>query len=114
MRLKTLRLLSVLLAFAAAASASDFGPEVIVSVREQKLAVIENGAVLAKYSISTSKFGIGDSFGSYQTPTGALWVCNKIGDRLASGAVIKNRTPTGEVLPPNAPGRDPIVTRVLW
>lgn len=30
------------------------------------------------------------------------------------GTVFKSRRPTGEVLPPNAPGRDPIVTRILW
>jgi lipoprotein-anchoring transpeptidase ErfK/SrfK len=28
--------------------------------------------------------------------------------------VIKSRMATGEVLAPNAPGRDPIVSRVLW
>src|SRR6059058_3044227 len=109
MGLKTLCLLFVV-GFACVSRAFDFGPEVIVSVRDQKLAVIENGAVLAKFPISTSKFGLGDSFGSYQTPTGTLWVCNKIGDNLPPGAVIKNRAPTGEVLSVNAPGRDPIVT----
>ena len=28
--------------------------------------------------------------------------------------VFKGRRPTGEVLRPNSPGRDPIVTRILW
>jgi lipoprotein-anchoring transpeptidase ErfK/SrfK len=28
--------------------------------------------------------------------------------------VFKDRKPTGEILTPNAPGRDPIVTRILW
>jgi len=28
--------------------------------------------------------------------------------------VFKSRRPTGEVLKPNAPGRDPIVSRILW
>jgi lipoprotein-anchoring transpeptidase ErfK/SrfK len=27
---------------------------------------------------------------------------------------FKSREPTGEVVPVNAPGRDPIVTRILW
>ncbi|MEI8341430.1 MAG: L,D-transpeptidase [Verrucomicrobiota bacterium] len=94
--------------------AFDFGPEVFISVRDQELAVVNNNETIAKYRISTSKFGIGDSFGSYKTPSGMLWVCNKIGDRLPSGAVIKSRSATGEVLNPNAPGRDPIVTRVIW
>jgi len=96
------------------ARAVDFGPEVIISVHDQALAVLNNGTVVAKYKISTSKYGIGDEHGSYKTPLGTLWVCNKIGDHLAPGAVIKNRTCTGEVVAPNAPGRDPIVTRVIW
>src|SRR5688572_33458179 len=28
--------------------------------------------------------------------------------------VFKDRKPTGEILVPDAPGRDPIVTRILW
>jgi len=27
---------------------------------------------------------------------------------------LKSRRFTGEILPPNAPGRDPIVSRILW
>ncbi len=97
-----------------AAHALDFGPEIIISVRDQKLALVKNGEVLAEYRVSTSRFGVGDSYGSYKTPAGLLWVCNKIGDNLPLGAVIKHRNATGEVLSPNAPGRDPIVTRVIW
>ena len=33
---------------------------------------------------------------------------------MPPGAVIKNRVPTGEVVTANAPGRDPIVARVIW
>jgi hypothetical protein len=97
-----------------AARAFDFGPEVIISVCDQEMAVVKNSQAVAKYRVSTSKFGVGDSSGSYRTPLGTMWVCNKIGGKLPVGAVIKNRAPTGEVLPPNAPGRDPIVTRVIW
>src|SRR4029450_7873334 len=38
----------------------------------------------------------------------------KIGDNAPLGAVFKDRIRTGEILAPNAPGRDPIVTRILW
>ncbi len=38
----------------------------------------------------------------------------KIGDGAPSGAVFKDRRQTGEIVPPDAPGRDPIVTRILW
>ena len=88
--------------------------EVVISVAEQRLVVLREGGLVAKYRISTSKFGLGDSFGSYKTPLGHLKVCDKVGDALVSGAVIKHRSATGEVLAVNAAGRDPIVTRILW
>ena len=87
---------------------------VIVSVREQKLMLVENGANVATYSISTSRYGVGDRLGSMATPLGFLQVAQKIGDHAPSGAVFHNRRFTGEILPPNAPGRDPIVTRIIW
>lgn len=88
--------------------------EVLISVADQRLVLLRDGGVIAKYPISTSRYGVGDSWGSYKTPVGKLRVCDKIGDDFASGAVIKHRSATGEVLAPNAPGRDPIVTRVIW
>ncbi len=97
-----------------AGRAADFGPEILISVHDQKLALVKNGEVVSEFRISTSRFGVGDEMGSYKTPEGVLWVCNKIGDNLPLGAVIRHRAATGEVLAPNAPGRDPIVTRVIW
>lgn len=88
--------------------------EIIISVPDQQLALVDRGRLISKYSISTSKFGIGDSNGSYRTPLGTLFVSAKFGDHLAAGSVIKNRVATGEVVNPNAPGRDAIVSRVIW
>src|SRR5439155_16241597 len=48
------------------------------------------------------------------TPLGTLEVAQKIGANAPVGAVFKGRHATGEILPPNARGRDPIVTRILW
>ena len=106
--------LALLLAMAGNACASRFGSEIIVSVPDQELALVARGKVVARYPISTSKFGIGDQPGSYRTPLGVMYVSGKVGDGLPAGAVIKSRIATGEVLAPNAPGRDPIVSRVLW
>ncbi len=108
------RIFLLLLALATSARAVNFGPELVISVRDQRLAILENGAATATYVISTSRFGIGDELNSYKTPLGLLWVYDKIGDNLPEGAVIKGRAPTGEVIPPNARGRDPIVTRIIW
>jgi hypothetical protein len=86
----------------------------IVSVPDQKMLVLTDGRPVAIYNVSTSKFGTGDHEGSYATPLGRLRVCRKIGAGEPLGAVFHSRRPTGEVIPPNAPGRDPIVTRILW
>jgi lipoprotein-anchoring transpeptidase ErfK/SrfK len=91
------------------------GPiEIVVSVAEQKMALVQDGVVVKKFLISTSRYGVGDKYGSYRTPLGKLRVCDKVGDKQPQGAVFKKRVPTGEILPVNSPGRDPIVTRILW
>jgi lipoprotein-anchoring transpeptidase ErfK/SrfK len=89
-------------------------PSIVVSVPDQTLALVNDGVVVARYPVSTSKFGLGDGTGTYATPLGAMAVASKIGASAPVGAVFKNRRMTGEVLTPNAPGRDPIVTRILW
>ncbi len=76
--------------------------------------VFEHGVEVARYDVSTSKFGLGDRPGSYATPLGAMQVAQKIGGNQPSGMKFKSRRPTGEIVKPNAPGRDPIVTRILW
>lgn len=92
----------------------DSSSRVIVSVRDQKLMLVQNGRKMAVYPVSTSKFGLGDSLGRLTTPLGFLQVVQKIGDHAPAGAVFHNRRWTGEVIKPNAPGRDPIVTRIIW
>jgi lipoprotein-anchoring transpeptidase ErfK/SrfK len=89
-------------------------PTIVVSVPDQTLALIDDGVVIARFPVSTSKFGLGDGAGSYATPLGTLAIASKIGANAPLGTVFKSRRPTGEILRPNAPGRDPIVTRILW
>lgn len=93
---------------------ADASHSVIVSVPDQSMVVLENGVPIARYPVSTSKYGLGDSHGRYTTPLGNLEVAQKIGDNAPMGAVFKGRHMTGEILRPNAVGRDPIVTRILW
>ena len=88
-------------------------PEIIISVPDQRLVLVENGVLVSHFPISTSKFGLGDQPSSYATPLGTLEVAAKVGAGAPMGAVFKSQHMTGEVLPPNAPGRDPIVTRIL-
>lgn len=70
------------------------------------------------YSVSTSKRGPGELNGSLCTPRGRHIVRAKIGAGLPLGAVFVRRRPTGEVWTPELhaqyPGRDWILTRILW
>jgi len=105
--------LGVLL-FVVSCATPDTRHRIVVSVPEQRLVVLEDGVPRATYPVSTSKFAIGDAPGSRGTPLGELEIAKKIGDGAPSGAVFKSRRRTGEVLPPDSPGRDPIVSRILW
>lgn len=78
------------------------------------MVVFDRGVEIARYDVSTSKFGVGDRPGSYATPLGEMVVREKIGAGQPSGMKFKSRRPTGEIVRPNTPGRDPIVSRILW
>jgi len=95
-------------------AAPDTQHHIVISTREQKLALLDRGNVMAIYPVSTSKFGLGDWRGSRFTPLGQLQVAEKIGGNAPPGAVFKDRRRTGEIIQANSPGRDPIVTRILW
>lgn len=101
------------LAIAATAVRANDQVSVIVSVPDQKLVLLQNGLRVAQYPVSTSKFGLGDRPRTYATPLGTLAVADKVGAGAPVGAVFKGRRQTGEVIRPNSPGRDPIVTRIL-
>src|SRR5256885_2187858 len=94
--------------------APTLSTRVIISIRDQKLMLMQNGNPIATYAVPTSKYGLGDSLGSLATPLGLLQVAQKIGDHAPIGAVFHNRRWTGEVLHPNTPGRDPVMTRIIW
>lgn len=92
----------------------DTDHHIVISAREQKLALLEKGRLIAMYPISSSKFGLGDARGSFRTPLGQLEIARKIGNDALAGTVFKDRRRTGEIVGVNAPGRDPIVTRIIW
>jgi len=108
------RFLALTMSWAALAMAPGAGAaEIVISVKKQTMTVMEGRTRKAEFPISTSKFGLGDTFHSFRTPTGTFAIQRKVGDNLPSGAVLKGLHFTGEVLRPDAAGRDPIVTRVL-
>src|SRR5436309_3603929 len=100
--------------FISSCVAPDTRHQIVISTREQKLALLDRGNLMAIYPVSTSKFGLGDWRGSRYTPLGQLEIAKKIGDNVPPGTVFKDRRRTGEIVLPDSPGRDPIVTRILW
>jgi len=98
----------------ASCAAPDTRHQIVISARDQKLALLDRGNLMAIYPVSTSKFGLGDWRGSRFTPLGRLQIAEKIGDNAPPGTVFKSRRRTGELVLANSPGRDPIVTRILW
>ncbi|MEM0896187.1 MAG: L,D-transpeptidase [Verrucomicrobiota bacterium] len=115
--LRNLILRTVLLAAAAGLSSCAHyknGNHVLVSVEDQRMVLMNYGEPVKSYPVSTSKYGLGDKPGSYRTPVGHMSIHQKIGEGAPHGAVFKARRPTGEIVRPNSPGRDPIITRILW
>jgi lipoprotein-anchoring transpeptidase ErfK/SrfK len=106
--------LFLLLFFTSCATQKDVQHRVVISVKDQRLAVLDREMPIAVYPVSTSKYGVGDWRGSYRTPLGDLEIAQKIGDGVPAGTVFKDRRRTGEIVAVNAPGRDPIVTRIIW
>lgn len=76
------------------------------------------GTVLMHVLVSTSKNGVGEQKGSYQTPQGRHRVRAKIGAGAAFNTVFVGRRKTGEIWSPELaagnPNRDWILTRILW
>lgn len=73
---------------------------------------------MRRYAVSTATNGAGEVKGSYQTPRGRHIVRAKIGAGAPENAVFVRRRATGEIWTPElteaCPGRDWILTRILW
>ncbi|MBI3045392.1 MAG: L,D-transpeptidase [Betaproteobacteria bacterium] len=78
----------------------------------------DDGALLRRYLISSSRNGAGELNGSYCTPRGRHIVRAKIGANQPVNTVFVERRPTGEIYSPTLarrfPERDWILTRILW
>jgi lipoprotein-anchoring transpeptidase ErfK/SrfK len=94
------------------------GLSIRVSLAEQRLDLLQDDAVIETFAVSTSKYGAGEARGSHRTPRGSHVIRAKIGAGQPVGAVFRGRRPTGEIysaaLARAQPGRDWILTRILW
>ena len=93
-------------------------PRIVVSLREQRLRLVEADGNRIEYAVSTALNGPGEQPGSHCTPRGRHRVRLRIGEGCPMGAVFVSRRPTGEIWTPalaaQHPGRDWILTRILW
>jgi lipoprotein-anchoring transpeptidase ErfK/SrfK len=90
-----------------------------IDLGRQEMAVRNaGGALLRRYPVSTSKYGAGEQNGSFCTPRGAHVIRARIGAGQPVNSVFVRRRPTGEIWTPELyasfPGRDWILTRILW
>ena len=90
-----------------------------ISITQQVLTLFDDaGLVLRSFPVSTASNGVGEASGSYCTPRGKHLVRAKIGGGLPENSVLVARRPSGEIYSPELgadfPGRDWILTRLLW
>jgi lipoprotein-anchoring transpeptidase ErfK/SrfK len=78
----------------------------------------DRGDLLQRYPVSSAANGVGETMDSECTPRGAHVIRARIGGDAAVNAVFVGRRPTGEIYDPQLrakhPGRDWILTRILW
>jgi len=91
---------------------------VVISLADQTLDLYEDDTPVRRFLVSTSRNGAGETFGSYRTPRGEHVIRAKIGAGAPVNTVFVRRRPTGEIYGPELaaahPGRDWILTRILW
>ena len=90
-----------------------------ISVATQSMRVVDDsGNLLCQYPVSTALAGAGEVSGSFRTPRGLHVIRAKIGAGQPENTVFVRRRPTGEIWTPDLgeqfPGRDCILTRILW
>jgi hypothetical protein len=94
------------------------GRHILIDLAAQTLELREGDRALRHYSVSTARNGPGEQRDSGCTPRGMHRVRIRIGDGCLEGAVFVGRRPTGEIydeaLAQQYPGRDWILTRILW
>jgi lipoprotein-anchoring transpeptidase ErfK/SrfK len=89
-----------------------------VSIDEQRLQLLESGNVTMDVVVATAANGPGEIMHSECTPRGWHRIRAKIGAGAPENAVFTGRRQTGEIYTPalreQHPGRDWMLTRILW
>jgi lipoprotein-anchoring transpeptidase ErfK/SrfK len=93
--------------------------KIAIHIPTQALELFDDGGkLLRRYRVSTGANGVGEENGSFCTPRGKHVIRAKIGAGQPENTVFVQRRPTGEIFTPELgarhPGRDWILTRILW
>jgi L,D-transpeptidase YbiS len=91
--------------------------QIITSQQTLAFRIGNNQPPLIYYTVSTSRYGLGEESGSYRTPRGWHKIAAKIGHDAPWGTHFKARKPTGKIWPQDfheADEEDLILTRILW
>ncbi|QSH41871.1 L,D-transpeptidase [Lentisphaerota bacterium ZTH] len=121
--MRKLILLLMLLAFSigcySAVGGSADKYKIVISIKKQKLYLLDkNDDVLKSYRISSSKYGIGNKYGSNKTPIGEHVIAKKIGAHAPLGTIFKGRVNTHKVsqvyTQRTVVKGDLVLTRIMW
>ncbi len=97
---------------------NDQDPIIQIDLQLQQLRLLHGTDCVACYAVSTASNGPGERAGSECTPCGLHRIRLKIGEGLPENSVFIGRRPTGERYTPELaaanPGRDWILSRILW
>jgi len=105
----------ILPAVARIRSVAGFMPHryLYISTQQQTLTLFDNNRAHVTFTISTSRFGIGNRDGSFQTPPGVHRIFSKIGAGAPAGRIFRDRMDTGEDCCIGQPGSNMILTRII-
>ncbi|MDP8268078.1 MAG: L,D-transpeptidase [Candidatus Tenebribacter davisii] len=94
----------------------NYKKTIIISIKEQKLMLIEDNYKIAEYPISSSKFGLGNKTGSNMTPLGYHKINEKLGDHAHINSIYKNGKFTDKIATVNGKYNEKesvITTRII-
>jgi hypothetical protein len=85
----------------------------VLSLTDQKMALLDGQTVVATYAISTSIKPPSEALNSGGTPRGLHVISEKLGAGQPHGMIFKGREPTGVISELDPEGEPPVVTRLF-
>ena len=97
---------------------TDYSELLFVSIDNQKMYHLKDGAIVKKYIISSSEYGTGSEAGSNKTPLGLHKVKEKYGDEIPINGRMIGRVFYGDIAnifsDETKSKTDDITSRILW